>query len=57
MSRQVTLTVEYVLTVDDCVTLAEVVRDWPVIVDNCAISKKLVDINPDLIDTQSEIDY
>lgn len=55
--KEVVLLIECTVMVDDYMTLAEIVRDWPVIVDNCAISKKLVDINPDLIDTQSEIDY
>lgn len=55
--KEVVLLIECTVMVEDNMTLAKIVRDWPVIVDNCAISKKLVDVNPDLIDTQSEIDY
>lgn len=37
MSRQVTLTVEHILTVDDDVTLEDVMDDWTYYLDSCEI--------------------
>lgn len=43
MSRQITLTVEHVLTVDDDVTLEDVMDDWTYYLDECEICADILE--------------
>lgn len=54
--KEVVLLIKCAVMVENNTTLAKIVRDWPAIVDNCTVSRTLVDINPDLNNIQSEID-
>lgn len=45
--QEVVLLVAHTVRVDDDMTIAELKQDWPFIIDDCTISEKLVDINPD----------